>query len=291
MMDTVKTKSDNAVDISNDALVSRRRFLKTAAIAPFVVPMLVTGGLAIPDVATAETVRVNPLALAIHKVVVAGLNNQRLAQGMAIYQPIWSDGSAIYIADSLKLIMDGPNAGNAQSVIVRIPKSGGAAQSTNQTRVNGAIAVVDTENNGHRGSTIMASDLGSIFHHHQSHIGLWAGESTRLPRKLDERTPTQSYSGILESSAYRRIFRDPYTGAIYLVCRGSSAQAKLALWDEQRQEFASVLPQGQDGMNDITQCGAYGHEIAFAKPPTPNAPPLMYCAPEFCIKFRDINFQ
>lgn len=270
--------------------LSRRTFVYTGSLLPVALTTVPA------PAAAAETeppIRIHEGSLDPWKVPVAELDGRKLAQSLALYTPIWSDNWAVYVADTFARGTGGATGDDtsAESVIVRIPKRSNTASRSEHQTFRAGVHKLDTSILGHRGATIGTSDAGSLFHHPQAHniIGVpWSGESANKPREPKSMTPVHAHPGIATGSSYRRLFRDPYTGRLYMVSRGTSSQAFVSLWNDELQTFESTARDSngepQDGLNDPRKGGAYGHEIAFA-PSTTGGESLIYCAPEFFVPY------
>ncbi len=224
---------------------------------------------------------------AIVKSAVPALDGKRVIQSISFYTPIWSDADAVYVADSLPVTdLD------AMSVVIRYPKSGTPADGT-VTQLG--VFPHAHDNQGHASGSVTVTDRGTVLATAATHplpsistgIKLFASDAKH---DVSSFTLLPSLTGQGDSSSYRRFFRDPHSGATYLLARGSQWQAILYRWDEDRQIFRRVdrpgtLPLGDglgDGLNDRST-GGYGHEIAFSAPAGADQPPTMWCAPEFVI--------
>ncbi|NQX14131.1 hypothetical protein HQQ80_21095 [Microbacteriaceae bacterium VKM Ac-2855] len=274
--------------------LSRRGFISLAALATgATVVAQNTGGLptAFGVVQQGVTVVTTPVT-ASAKTVIAALTGNRLAQSTAIYTPIWSDAEAVYLADTVPV-----GGGQGTFRVVRYPTADPQAQLASDL---GTFAY-DTQNFGHRGASIAVTDAGTVLAHpalHNINSGMMMKRSTRA-RSIGGWMTVPAGNLTELSSYYRRFFRDPHTGATYLIVRGQSWDIQFFRWDETRRMWRSVdrpntgSPQagkvlqglvGEDGV------APYGTEVAFAKPTADGQ--TVYCAPEFLIgaKFADGSY-
>ncbi|QWL31178.1 hypothetical protein [Rathayibacter toxicus] len=215
-------------------------------------------------------------------VPLTSVTGKRLPQSIALYTPLWSDAEAVYVIDTIPTSDD-----HGVCRVVRYPKSNPQAQ----TSTDLGVFPLDAHNFGHRGASITTTDSGTVLAHpaiHNIEVGMTMKRSTQN-RSIDQWTTVPPGNRTELASFYRRFFRDPYSGATYLIVRGQSWDIALFKWDEKRRMWHSVdrpntgsaegkVPQGLVGEEGIAP---YGTEIAFARPTAHSH--TIYCAPEFVV--------
>ncbi|WP_424936525.1 MULTISPECIES: hypothetical protein [Bacteria] len=248
----------------------------------------------------------------------------RVPSTIGLHNPIWSDADAVYVADTLFVPEAQPQSWVlwGKLTVVRYPKNNRHAQEAAEVMT----AWYDATNVGHRGASVAVTEEGTVIAHASSHgptyansTGLYLQRSTRphavkatSGRTEDAWSTVMSSPGsVNNSSYYRRFFRDPYTGHLYLVARGNELQVLLLRWVSERQTFVRVdrpntrrrdtgagpwvlpglthpmahgtypTPGGRDDLVPGDTLAVYGHDIAFAKGSGTSS--IMYTVPEFMV--------
>ncbi|QXW03991.1 BNR-4 repeat-containing protein [Rhodococcus globerulus] len=227
------------------AVTSRIREVGDGTYAPAVIPNLVDS----------DALMVSPKVLAISKLKTS-FDGIKVAASAGNFTPIWSDKDFIYVIQPVTV------GGSEITQAARLSKVTGEA-----VEITSVPASQHDYSLGHRNGSICVDRNGYVIQHGQSHNASWAGRVSNAPQTLSPRSIIPALTGGAATS-YRRFFRNPYTGDIWMILRGDNYLARLYKWNETTKAFDSRGP------NPLSAIGAYGHGIAFG-------PGVMYCCPEF----------
>lgn len=280
---------------------TRRSFMTIAAVG--LGGSAISSGFRTQAMAANTSVAESAVQASVTRRVITELNNLRVPEAGTLFTPIWSDAEAIYVAGTV--YPETPHSYDPEwgtLKVVRCPKN--LAQPVTSSTVG--TFLWDMANYGHIGASIAVTDRGTVLTHPSSHgsssasgVGL-AMYRSPTPHSIDEWELVPSPPSVREASYYRRFFRDPYSGTIYMVARGNEFQTLLYRWQDDKQTFSRIDRPNtfrSDGaapvreglahprIADQRKLAVYGHDLAFAQ--GPNGSSIMYCVPEFMISMNN----
>jgi hypothetical protein len=176
-------------------------------------------------------------------------DGENASGSVSLYTPIWSTSTRIYLCCPVT------RGGVAQTRAARLSTSYAVEQD-----VQAGAQAHDTAA-GHRWGAIAESDAGTVVLHPERHHESWVGEHATTVHDLTTLTATPTPLGTQFASSYRRFFRNPYTGALWLTVRGDDYRGRLYRWDDATSTWER---RGGNPLTAENLDAAYGGELAFA---------------------------
>lgn len=177
-------------------------------------------------------------------------NGNKATTSIGLGTPIWSNASNIYIAE--------PYADNT-SHAARLNTS---LVSQEEVTVNSAALNSDA---GHRLASIVTDKNGIVITYPEGHDVPWRGKHTTSANDLSTLTSTSAPTDTSEKNAYKRYYRNPNNGDIWMTQRANGWYGYIRKWDETTKTFitkagnAAVAGWGASQENAV-----YGIELAFS---------------------------
>lgn len=179
-------------------------------------------------------------------------NGQAVIRGLSIYTPIWTATDGVYIGEPVTI------SGTQQSRVAKLAK-GTYAEIENVQVVARTHDVLD----GHRDVSVCVDAANNVIVHGEAHHIPFEGK-VGAGGSMASLSSITAPTGIATHNSYRRFFRNPYDGSIWMGTRGDSYNAAIYKWDGTNftRTTASAMLAG-DG-----NWGLYGMEIAFGSATT-----------------------
>lgn len=170
-------------------------------------------------------------------------------RGLAIYTPLWTTDAGILIAEPVTI------SSQQQSRVALLNKTTKAPIADVQLGTTNHDSIV-----GHRDSSVCKDSAGNYVVHGEVHHSTWIG---KYGTDLNSLTAIAAPAGAATSCSYRRFFRNPYNGDIWMGMRGDSYVAGIYKWNPSTKVMDRRPSASQIGGNTST-VGYYGMEVAFA---------------------------
>lgn len=176
-------------------------------------------------------------------------DGNKAATSVGLHTPIFCTASNVYVTE--------PYANNTTR-LARLNKS---LISQENVLVNSATLNGDA---GHRGAAVAVASDGIVVTYPEGHANEWRGKHTTASEDLSTLTATTAPTGSGENS-YRRMYRNPNDGAIWLVERGDGWYGYVRKWNTTTKSWDTKA-----GGRAIAGWGAayansiYGMDLAFA---------------------------
>jgi hypothetical protein len=175
-------------------------------------------------------------------------DGQAVLRQYALYNPIVSSATAVYIAEPVTI------ASVQQSRLAKMAKG----TYTELQNVQLGTATHDSIL-GHRDCSVQVTSDGTVLAHGESHHVPFTG--TRYPSEnIVAGSVITVPTGLNLESSYRRFFRNPHDGSIWLAARGNSYNGYLGIFNG----TATSTTQQQIGGSFSQFLGNYGLDLAFA---------------------------
>lgn len=169
---------------------------------------------------------------------------------LSLYTPIWSSASAVYVAAPVTI------GTTDQTRLAKLNKNTYEVIQEVQIGVVGHDSVI-----GHRDASVCVMDDGKVFAYPERHHSAWAGISSPT-EDITALTATTAPVGLNTQCSYRRFFRNPFDGSMWMGARGNGYLAGIYKWNGTTFDRlpGSNFIAGDEGISQ----GSYGMEIAFA---------------------------
>jgi hypothetical protein len=174
-------------------------------------------------------------------------------RGLAIYTPLWSTDAGILIAEPVTI------SSVQQSRVALLNKTTKAVLADVQIGTSAHDSIV-----GHRDSSVCKDSSGNYVVHGEVHHTTWIG---KYGTDLASLSAIAAPAGAATACSYRRFFRNPYNGDIWMGMRGDSYVAGIYKWNPSTKVMDRRPSGAQIGGNGST-VGYYGMEVAFASATT-----------------------
>lgn len=178
-----------------------------------------------------------------------------VTRGLSIYTPIWTGANGVYVSEPVTI------SGVQQSRASRLDKVTYAVIEDVQTGTNAHDSIV-----GHRDCSIAVDAANNVIVHPEAHYTTWAGKYGTAG-SLASLTNIAKPSGADTNQSYRRFFRNPYNGDIWMGIRGNLCVAGVYKWNPSTKVFDRMgggMLAGDSTSGASPGVGYYGMEIAFA---------------------------
>lgn len=198
----------------------------------------------------ARIVSAENLSVSVKKTPYDGVAVQR---GFSLFTPIWTGQTAVYVAEPVTI------GGVPQSRLAAIDKATGEVVYDVQM-----AARAHNEYVGHLDCSVCEDADGNVISHSSGHYIAWDGKVS-ADGDLSVQTPIAGPSGSSNYCSYRRFFRNPYNGEIWMGIRGDSYLGGVYKWNGtgfDRKPAASMIAGNSTAVDGI-YWGTYGIEIGF----------------------------
>lgn len=171
------------------------------------------------------------------------------ATSIGLFTPIWSDSNYVYLTEATD---------DNKTRAAKLNKS-----LASQENVQTYSATVNSDA-GHRGASIATSASGTVITYPEGHDTAWIGKHSTQPQDLSTLTNTDSPVGSVQKNAYKRYFRNPNNGDIWMTQRGDGWYAYVRKWDDVNKRFNTVGGGAIAGWGGNQTNAVYGIELAFS---------------------------
>jgi hypothetical protein len=185
-------------------------------------------------------------------------NGNKIATSVSLYTPIWSNSTYVYHADTAVI------GGTQQTRLVKYLKSNMSVVEDVQTYV----ATLDLDP-GHRQASASVTSNGTVLHFPEAHNitninTAWRHQHSTTADSLSTLTSTTAAYGYARNS-YRRYYRNPTDGGIWMTYRGDGYYGYVAKWDDVAKQWVSKPTQiNIAGYGSAFANSVYGLEMAFS---------------------------
>lgn len=180
-------------------------------------------------------------------------DGESVSRGLAIYTPIWTAPAGILVCEPVT------RAAVQQSRVALLNRTSKATISDTQIGAVAHDSII-----GHRDSSVCIDASGKYIVHGETHHAAWIGKyGTDLAALAAIAAP----AGVSSQSSYRKFFRNPYDGSIWLGMRGDTYYGGIYKWNGTGFDRMGGSMIGGNG-NDPGFVGYYGMELAFASATT-----------------------
>jgi hypothetical protein len=184
-------------------------------------------------------------------VTTTSFNGVGVLHGFSIYTPLRSSATAVYLVEPVTI------SGVQQSRLAKLDKTTYATIQDVQIGTNNHDSVV-----GHRDGSVVVTDSGKVICYPEAHHNAWQGKIA-LTEDLTTLTAMAVPAGLDTNCSYRRFFRNPFDGSLWMGVRGNSYLAAVYKFNETTNAFERKPADSMLAGDSGSYLGSYGMEIAF----------------------------
>lgn len=169
---------------------------------------------------------------------------------LSLYTPIWTTANFVYVVAPVTV------GGVQQSRLAKMNKTTyEVVQDVQLTSVGTHDSVV-----GHRDGSVCVTDDGKVIAYGEAHHSSWKGVASPT-EDISALALTSAPVGVDQQCSYRRFFRNPFDGSMWMGARGNGYVAGIYKWNGStfdRKPTGSLIAGDPGGFQ-----GSYGMEIVF----------------------------